>query len=150
MNQRTIFTLLAIGALGYLGYTYWADHGVELLAKLNPPPAKEEATPAPMATPAARTVASKPPEPEPLTGENRFAPPGVYYMLERVSVETDRGVKALNAGEEVKLMLRKGGGVLRVTVDGRDFDVKEKQVTNDMQVVRELGKAAPVSREAGK
>ena len=145
MNQRTIFTLLAIGALGYLGYTYWADHGVEWLAKLNPPPATGEATPAPAATPA-RTVASKPPEPEPPTGENRFAPPGVYYMLERVSVETDRGVKAVNPGEEVKLMLRKGGGVFRVTIDGRDFDVKEKQVTNDLDVVRRLPKVAPASR----
>ena len=149
MNQRTIYTLLAVCALGYLGYVLWADHGAEWLAKLNPPPPAEESTPAPAATPA-QTAQPKPPASTPPAEESRLAPPGVYYMLERVSVETDRGVKAVNAGEQVKLMLRKGGGVLRVTIDGRDFDVKEGQVTNDLHVVRELRKAAPVPRAAGK
>jgi hypothetical protein len=147
MNQRVLFTLLAVGALGYVGYILWADHGVEWLAKLNPPPATAESTPAPATTPAPE---SKPASPAPQPEESRYAPPGIYYMLERVSVETDRGVKAVDAGEEVKLMMRKGGGVMRVTIDGKDFDVKEGQVTNDLHVVRELAKKAPASRGAGK
>ncbi len=145
MNLRFLFTLLAVVALGYVGYVFWSDHGVEWLAKLNPPPANSEATPEPGASPAPAPE-SQTPAPAPLPPESRFAPLGVYYMVERVSVVTDRGVKAVNAGEEVKLMLRKGGGVLRVTIDGRDFDVKESQVTNDLEVVRKLPKPAPVSR----
>ena len=148
MNLRFLLTLLVVGALGYVGYVYWSDHGVEWLAKLNPSTATTEATPGPAATPAP-VVQSAPPTPEPLPPESRFAPPGIYYMLERVSVETDRGVKAINPGEEVKLMMRKGGGVMRVTIDGRDFDVKEKQVTNDLQVVRGLPKPVPAARGAG-
>lgn len=138
MNQRTIFSLIAVVALGYVGYILWSDHGAEWMAKSNPTPAPAEPAPAPVPHPAK-------PAPTVLPREGRLAPPGVYYMLERVSVVTDRGVKAVNAGEEVKLMQRKGGGVLRVTIDDRDFDVKETQVTNDLEVVRKLPKpvAAP-------
>jgi hypothetical protein len=40
-------------------------------------------------------------------GEKRVAPPGVFYMLDRVSVETRDGVVAVVPGDKVKLLQRK-------------------------------------------
>lgn len=65
----------------------------------------------------------------------RFAPPGVFYARERVSVESPTGVKALIPGEEVKLMYRYKDGKMLVT-NGRDeFVVKPSALTQDREQV---------------
>ena len=46
-------------------------------------------------------------------------------------METKSGVIAVVPGDLVKLLDRKANGVLRVTNDQADFDVKEQQVTQD-------------------
>ncbi len=78
--------------------------------------------------------------------EKQFAPPGVFYVLERSSVETKTGIQAIVPGDQVKLMQRLPGGRMRVTIGTADFEVKETQVTNDLDLAREAEKREFVTR----
>jgi hypothetical protein len=136
--KRLFFTLLIVAALGYIGYVGWSEYGVEIQSRLSgkaatpppePPPAPEPVAPA--TTPDPGFVSKIPPS------EKRTAPLGVYYTLERLSVEVATGVKAVNPGEAVNLLGRMPDGTMRVTRDGADFTVKPSQVTNDLDVARE-------------
>lgn len=63
----------------------------------------------------------------------KHAPPGTFYMLVRAKVTSSTGVKAVNPGEQVKLLERLSNKRLRVTADGADFVVTQSQVTEDGQ-----------------
>lgn len=91
-----------------------------------PSPAETRSATAPQTPPTPQTPTSPPAE---------SVRPGVFYVLERVSVQTPTGVKALNPGEEVRLMYRNKNGTVLVT-DGRDeFTVRTKSLTQDPQQV---------------
>jgi hypothetical protein len=72
-------------------------------------------------------------------GEKQLAPPGVFYMLERVTAETKNGITAVVPGDEVKLLSR-NGNKLRVIMGATEFEVTESQVTNDIALAREAEK----------
>ena len=79
--------------------------------------------------------------PVPLPGSTpQIAPPGVYYVLERVKVETKTGVKALRPGEAVRLVYRNNDGTILVTTGREEFLVKETAMTRDR--IRALNAAA--------
>jgi hypothetical protein len=60
-------------------------------------------------------------------------------MTERVRAQTNNGIVAVSPGEEVRL-LKRTGITLQVMHGETKFDVKESQVTNDLNVAREFEK----------
>ena len=67
-------------------------------------------------------------------------------VIDLVSVMSAIGVKALAPGEKVRLLQRLSEGKMKVTADGADFEVKESQVTNDLDLAREAEKREFVAR----
>lgn len=128
--MRTLFIIIVVGALGYLAWVFRdeltgqiqsvtapeAPAKVEVVETTPPPPA-----PAPEPVPAA-TIPARP---------TVTAPPGSFYVKERTSVEMATGVKALNAGEIVKLMYRNKDGTARVTTGKDELIIKESLLTTD-------------------
>lgn len=157
--------LTALG-LGYLGYNYYINNKEEVHARASALVNKAESMTGvqPGESPPTESAPSAPGAPvlpafksridtgqQPAAGEPDKAPPGVYYVTERVSVVTGSGIKALSIGEQVKLMQRLPGGKMKVTIEtpeygAADFEVKQSQVTNDLNVAREAERADFVAR----
>jgi hypothetical protein len=62
-------------------------------------------------------------------------------MVERVSIPHETGVAAAVPGEKVELVKRNPDGTMKVKIRVKtemyNFDVKESQVTNDLDLARE-------------
>lgn len=122
--MRALFVAVVVVAVGYLGWVIFRETAHSTTAL---PVSKNEATPAPVATTLVAQTAPAPSE----TTTTQVAPPGVFYAIERVSVQTETGVKALTPGEEVRLMYRYKNGTMLVT-NGRDeFVVKASALTKN-------------------
>lgn len=99
-----------------------------------------EATP-PAATPTVATPPPATPEPKPVvvatpppsTPAPELAPPGVFYLITSVSVETSDGILGLKPGQ---LLREVRTGVYRA--DNNEVTLRPDQVTNDMAVARRL------------
>ena len=139
--MRSFIYLIVIAAAAYVGYSYYTTGafpvkigGTASSAATEP----DELSSAPSA-PAAPAFKSKIPLPAGPAGEKHLAKPGTYYVLERASIEHATGVAAVVPGEEVQLMMRKGNGVMKVvsTSSKYEFEMKESQLTNDLDVARE-------------
>jgi hypothetical protein len=134
--MRLLLVLIILGVGGYFGWNYYQDHREEL-PKISLGSDPEPSSPPEL--PKGPEFKSKIPIPEGAPNEKHLAKPGVYYMLTRASAETPTGIKAINPGEEVRLIERKNGK-MRVTIGAVDFEVKESDVTNDLDVAREAEK----------
>jgi hypothetical protein len=132
--MRLIITLLVIAAAGYVGWTVYQDK----LAKQTEPSAETATTTTGDSSAPTSANPSKGESPPRAPAEKRIAPPGVYYMLDRVTVEHSNGIAAAVPGNQVKLMQRKGNGVVKVTTGQFDFEVKESQLTNDIDLAQEV------------
>jgi hypothetical protein len=137
--MKLLLMLAVLAALGYLGSTYYQAHYDEGegddTQEYAPPPqsAVPPAAPAPVFKSRIRVSDEVAP------GEKRVAPAGVLYMLERVSAETKNGIMAVVPGDEVKV-LKRNGNTIRVAIGAAEFEVKESQVTNDLDTAREAEK----------
>jgi hypothetical protein len=100
-------------------------------------------TPAPTPRP---VFQSRLPTPSVPPGQREPPQPGIYYLLERVSTKTSRGVQAALPGEKVILLERLPGKKMKVTVGGADFIVDQSQLTDDISVARELEKQDFIAR----
>lgn len=147
--MRLFAPLIVLASAGYLAFVFFfGSSSVQTAAVPLPAPAPA-ATPAPAevasvpvpetpASPAAPEFKSKIVIPDGPPGTKHLAPPGVYYMLERVSVQRPNGVLAVAPGEPVKLLVRDiKKGTLMVTYRDLDLEVPEKQVTNDLVLAQE-------------
>jgi hypothetical protein len=90
------------------------------------------ATPTPQPLPEVKAATSEPavaavPELAP-----ELAPPGVFYLIEAVRVETEHGIVGLKPGTGVKLV-RPG---IYLTPDG-ELPLRPEQMTNDMRLARQ-------------
>jgi hypothetical protein len=141
--MKWLSVVLFVAALCGLGY-FFRDQIQHQLSPDNkapvsaPEPAAALSTPIP-ATPAPTAAVAPTPSKPPLKLEpgKFFAPPGVYYMTERVSVTTDDGVAALNVADQVKLVEKLPGNRMKVT-DGRNtVIIKTSQATNDLVLARQ-------------
>ena len=134
--MRSFIYLLVIAAAAYVGYTFYKDKFAD---KTGGDGNAESAETQP-ASEAERQFKSKIPIPDGPPGAKRLAKPGVYYVLERTSIEHASGVAAVVPGEEVRLMMRKEKGVMKVmSVAGKyEFEMKESQLTNDLDLAREV------------
>jgi hypothetical protein len=145
--MRFLLTVIVIAVVGYFGYNYYLEHKAEIDAKIaaltnkvTPEEAPADLEEGPAATPQP-TFQSKIEMPDVAPGEKRLAPPGVFYMVDRISIETPTGVRAVNPGEQVKLLQRMNNGRLKVMQGTSDFEVNEKQVTNDLDVALQAEKS---------
>jgi hypothetical protein len=89
-------------------------------------PATKEATPAPKPVVVATTPPAATPAPE-------LAPPGVFYLITAVSVETSDGIVGLKPGQ---LLREVRPGVYRA--DNNEVTLRPEQITNDLKVARDL------------
>lgn len=105
------------------------------------PTPKPKPTPTPTPTPSTPTPTPTPtPKPTPV----KFAPEGVYFLTEDVSVRLPAGILGIVAGTQLRL-LKDNGEMLHVT-DGHDeFDVKKSQVTNEYDIARRVQKDSSVA-----
>lgn len=127
--MRNIFGLSVLLVGGYLGYVVWRNQPHPAANAIPPAPDPVSATQA--APVAAPPIAAAAPAP------HRLAPPGVYYLRERVSVTTDTGVTGISPGTRVIVLT--AGTPMRVTDGQSEFTVMASQVTNDMDLAAQLG-----------
>jgi len=113
--MKRFFPILIFAMAAYVGCVVWQNYG----RKYNPEAVIDQPAAAP------EVVAAVPPAPA-----GNFAPEGVYFLLERVSVMTDSGVIGDPPGTKVTLV--KAGPPMRVTDGKNEFDVTPAQVTNDL------------------
>ena len=125
--MKNLFPILCILAVIYVGYIFWRDFGTRPIAE----PAFASAIDDPAAAPADGAQSAAPSTPAPFL-DSRFAPPGTYFLLERVSITTDSGVSGDPPGTRVTLV--KAGPPTIVTDGQNQFEVAPYQVTNDLDV----------------
>lgn len=136
--MRAFFVAIVVVAIGYLGWVFFhgsRDSTLPALPKL-------EATSIPADGPA--TVRRSEVAPvisasrQPASAASSMSRPGVFYAVERVSRQTETGVKALHPGEEVRLMYRYKDGSMLVTNGHDEFVVKPATVTKDRELALRL------------
>ena len=141
--MRPIIYLIIIAAAGYLGYNYYIERVGRASAESETPPAptaevQKDAAPGTPAAPVktVQVFKSKIVIPDGPPGEKHLAKPGLYYVLERTSIEHATGIAAVVPGEEVRLLNRKDNGVVSVKSGKYEFELKESQLTNDLDVAQ--------------
>ena len=99
-------------------------------------PVAEESEPAAQtaeATPAPASAAPRPPIAAATPEPNYFAPPGVYFLVAAVSVETAEGIVGLKPGTRLQ---KTAAG--KYTADGHQLELRDQQVTNDLRVAQRV------------
>ena len=141
--MRSLIYLIVIGAAAYLGYNYYMDHYAGKSSADEAPteasaeqPRTAERASAPNA-PAAPEFKSKIPLPDGSSGKH-LAKTGVYYVLQRAKIEHANGIAAVVPGEEVRLIMRKENGTMKVSNGKYEFEMKESQLTNDLDLARDV------------
>ena len=143
--MRSIIYLIIIAAAGYLGYSYYTTGKIGGGLGLG---SEDSAPPAAATTDSGSDSSATPPKtvqifkskiviPDGRPGEKHLAKPGIFYVLERTSIEHATGVAAVVPGEEVQLLSRMGNGVLKVMSGKYEFQLKESQLTNDLDLAQE-------------
>jgi len=96
-------------------------------------PAAAPAKPKP-AIPEPKSVAVTTPAPKPAaTPAPELAPPGIFYLVTSVSVETSDGILGLKPGQMLKLVR---AGVYKA--DNNEVTLRPDQVTNDLTIARRV------------
>ena len=137
--MRPIIYIIIIAAAGYLGYNYYMERNGGKPGESETPAAATADAPTVEGAPAktVQVFKSKIHIPDGPPGEKHLAKPGIFYVLERTSIEHATGVAAVVPGEEVKLLMRKENGILKVSSGKYEFELKESQVTSDLDVAQE-------------
>jgi hypothetical protein len=111
-----------------------------------PTPPPVPATPPPVPTPTPTPTPVGTPTPTPVA--KRYAPEGIFYVTEEVTVRLPAGIMGVSPGTQVKLVKDKGD--TKSVTDGKDtFDVKSSQLTNDLDDVAKILKGAQGAQQAG-
>jgi hypothetical protein len=94
------------------------------------------ATPSP-ATPAPRLVEATP-------APNYLAPPGVFFLVAKASIETAAGITGWNPGTQVQ----QTGPNEYTTAEGHKLTLRPDQVTNDLRIAQHLAGADAAAQRA--
>lgn len=123
-----------------------AAAGLSLLASCKkpvaeeaPPPAAPEPASAPAATPVAApvTAATATPAPDPI------APPGVYFLVQKASIETADGIVGLKPGQLVRKV---APGTYEC--ESGQLQLADSQVTNNLRVASQVANADAAAQAA--
>jgi hypothetical protein len=79
--------------------------------------------------------------------QHRLSPPGIFYLVQRVSVKTNSGVVGYAPGTRVKLIEERGDRLL-VTDGESKIEVDGDKVTNDMDLAELAAKKDERSQQA--
>jgi hypothetical protein len=124
-----VLPIVGVVLLFYLAFVFWRNNTAQ------PPPAPPPVAVAPVATPvptpAPAVIAVAPSAPR-----KNLAPPGTFYLIQRVSITTDSGITGLAPGTRVTMV--SPGPPMQVTDGQNQFDVQPDQVTNDMDVAAQV------------
>lgn len=107
----------------------------------SPAPGPNAASVAETPAPAAPVVAAT----EPVATPKHLAEPGIFYVIQAVSITTSDGITRIPTGTRVS-QLEDLGAKLRVTDGKTEFEAGKEQVTNDLDVV--AGVMHMVTRQA--
>lgn len=103
------------------------------------PTPKPKPTPTPVPTPPPPPTPTPKPTPTPIV--HRYAPDGMFYLTDDVTVPLKSGLRGVVAGTPVRL-LKDTGDTMQVTDGQQQFEIRKAQVTNDLDI------AAIVQRRA--
>jgi hypothetical protein len=101
----------------------------------------------PAATPVPATPMPATPQPrmvEATPAPNYLAPPGVFFLLTKISVETASGITGLRPGTQVQ---QTGPGEYTAP-DGHKLTLRPDQVTNDLRIAQHLAGADAAAQAA--
>ena len=88
-----------------------------------------------------------PPRKTPTPIPHRYAPAGVYFLLQRVKLTTDSGIEAFPAGTQVQEVSKQATTCHIRIRDGLEMDIPIQQLTNDLDVAALLKKQDQLSRQ---
>lgn len=95
-------------------------------------------TPAPEPPPPPRATPAPPPVVEAATpAPNYFAPPGVYFLVTKASIETANGITGLRPGTR----LQQTGPTEYTDAEGHQLTLAANQVTNDLRIAQQVAGA---------
>ncbi len=118
-----------------------------------PPPPTPAPTPipTPRPTPTPKPTPTPPPTPTPVPTPtpyvHHYAPEGVFYVTEDISVRLKAGIAGILAGTPVK-MVKDNGDTMQVNDGINDFEIKKSQVTNDLDIAAAVIKRASATSAA--
>lgn len=114
--------------------------------------APEQPAPTPEPVVVVKAMPAPTPAPAPVPPPKRLAQEGIFYVIQRISVTTDDGVRSIPVGTGVKLV-RESGLQLVLNDGGSEFTAARSQVTNDLDEAegylrqsRQVASAAILSR----
>jgi hypothetical protein len=147
MGKKALLGIIFAVIVGYLAWRWFAPAPTQR-APVTPTQTQRIATkPKPVAarsTPAKRTAAQRPgakPTPtRPVAHEQRLAPEGTFFLLQRASVPIDSGVIGFAPGTKVTLV-EQADSVSTVTDGEYQFKVPSSQLTNDLDLAASVAKA---------
>ena len=105
-----------------------------------------EPTPQPataVATPSATPLST----PAPTPTMSHLAPAGVYFLLQKITVETADGIAGLPPGTRATV-LKDFGDTLRLSSRGHEFNASRSQVTNDLDVAAAVARNDASAQQA--
>lgn len=112
-----------------------------------PPTPTPEPTPPPTPKPTPTPVPTPTPPPTPTPVVHRYAPAGVYYVTEDITVRLKAGLAGIPIGTPIKV-LKDNGETLHATDGTNEFDIKKSQVTNDLDDAAAITKRAAAAQAA--
>ncbi len=87
------------------------------------------------------------PRPQPVVAPTRrLAPPGIYFLVQRISLTSDSGVQSFAPGTRVQAV-SDSGKTMRVREGSIEFDVDRKKLTNDLDIAATAAKGDAASRQ---
>lgn len=111
--MKTIIILIIIVAASFFGYKYFFSEKLQISPQ-GPPQISPQISPQ-----------SSPP---------RLAPPGTFYVKDKISITTEDGITSLPPGKKVTLVRESGNSI--VVTDGiQEFDVARSSLTNDLDIL---------------
>src|SRR5919106_569391 len=147
MGKKALLGLIFAVIVGYLAWRWFAPAPTQHAPVTRAQPQRAATKPKPVAarsTPAKRTAAQRPgarPTPaRPVAQQQRLAPEGTFFLLQRASLPIESGVIGFAPGTKVTLV-EQVDSVSTVTDGHYQFKVPSSQLTNDLDVAASVASA---------
>jgi hypothetical protein len=142
MSKKALLGIIFALIVGYLAWRWFAPAPTQHVPVKPAQTQRTPTKPKPMAvrsTPVKREVA-KPTPARPVAQQQRLAPEGTFFLLQRASLPIDSGVIGFPPGTKVTLV-EQADSVSTVTDGEYQFKVPSSQLTNDLDLAASVAKA---------